>query len=121
MATAMTRQGDGFSLKSGRLNFAQRRLWALERLYGPRSGGNEQFAFQLDGIFIGTTRTADMRNMMIVSAAVYYAAWWLLTPPLANHGLWASLIIFFVVRGLTLGARMPALVGAVFGGAGTRS
>ena len=36
--------------------------------------------FQLDGIFIGATRTADMRNMMIVSLAVFLAAWALLTP-----------------------------------------
>ncbi|NCT11739.1 MAG: MATE family efflux transporter, partial [Rhodobacterales bacterium] len=30
-------------------------------------------AWMLDGIFIGATRTRDMRNMMIVSAAVYFA------------------------------------------------
>ena len=65
--------------------------------------------FQLDGIFIGATRTADMRNMMIVSLAVFLAAWALLTPAFGNHGLWASLSIFYIVRAFTLGLRYPAL------------
>jgi MATE family multidrug resistance protein len=65
--------------------------------------------FQLDGIFIGATRTADMRNMMIVSVAVFLAAWALLTPAFGNHGLWASLMIFYIVRAATLGLRYPAL------------
>ena len=70
--------------------------------------------FQLDGIFIGATRTADMRNMMILSLGVYLAAWWALAPAYGNHGLWGSLILFFVVRALTLGARYPALERAHF-------
>ena len=37
-------------------------------------------ACQLDGIFIGATRTRDMRNMMIVSLAVYLAAGYALMP-----------------------------------------
>jgi MATE family multidrug resistance protein len=57
-----------------------------------------------------------MRNMMIVSVAAYFAAWWVLTPQFGNHGLWASPIVFFAVRGLTLGARLPALVRGVFAG-----
>ena len=65
--------------------------------------------FQLDGIFIGATRTADMRNMMIISLAVFLAAWALLTPAFGNHGLWASLMIFYIVRAATLGLRYPAL------------
>ncbi len=65
--------------------------------------------FQLDGIFIGATRTADMRNMMIVSLAVFLAAWALLTPAFGNHGLWASLMIFYIARAATLGLRYPAL------------
>ncbi|MFZ1107740.1 MAG: MATE family efflux transporter [Rhodomicrobium sp.] len=65
--------------------------------------------FQLDGIFIGATRTADMRNMMIVSLAVFLGAWALLTPAFGNHGLWASLMVFFIARAATLGARYPAL------------
>ena len=70
--------------------------------------------FLFDGIYIGVTRTADMRNMMFVSMAVYLAAWWVLSGHYGNHGLWASLMVFFIARGMTLGARYPALVRATF-------
>ena len=65
--------------------------------------------FQFDGIFTGAMATRDMRNMMIVSLAIFMAAWWVLEPAYGNHGLWAALSIFFVARGLTFAARMPAL------------
>lgn len=65
--------------------------------------------FQLDGIFIGATRTTDIRNMMIVSVAVFFVAWAVLTPLFGNHGLWAALMVFFVIRAVTLGLRYPAL------------
>jgi MATE family multidrug resistance protein len=66
-------------------------------------------SWMLDGIFIGATRTADMRNMMAVSFAVYVAAALALVPALGNHGLWAALLVSFVARGVTLGLRYPAL------------
>jgi MATE family multidrug resistance protein len=72
------------------------------------------WCFQLDGIFIGATRTADMRNMMILSLLIYIAAWAVLKPAFANHGLWAALHVFYVVRALTLWARFPALERAAF-------
>jgi len=66
-------------------------------------------AWMLDGIFIGATRSADMRNMMAVSFVFYLICLWFLLPAFGNHGLWASLILFFVARGVTLGLRYPAL------------
>lgn len=66
-------------------------------------------AYMLDGIFIGATRTADMRNMMAISCLIYFASVWLLQPSLGNHGLWAALMISFVARAVTLGLRYPAL------------
>ena len=71
-------------------------------------------AFLFDGVFIGATRGADMRNMMIVSLVCYLAAVFLLVPHYGNHGLWAALMVFFAVRGATLGARYPALVREAF-------
>lgn len=68
------------------------------------------FCFQLDGIFVGATRGADMRNMMLVSLAVFLAATAVLVPRFGNHGLWSALIVFFLVRGITLAIRLPALV-----------
>ena len=66
-------------------------------------------AWMLDGIFIGATRGADMRNMMMVSFVVYCIAASGLVPTFGNHGLWMALLISFVARGVTLGARYPAL------------
>lgn len=66
-------------------------------------------SWMLDGIFIGATRSRDMRNMMILSFAGYVAALFLLVPRFDNHGLWAALMVFLVLRGVTLGARYPAL------------
>ncbi len=65
--------------------------------------------WMLDGIFIGATRTRDMRNMMVLSALCYALALWALMPLFGNHGLWAALILSFVARGATLGWRYPAL------------
>ncbi|MGX9357107.1 MATE family efflux transporter [Roseobacteraceae bacterium S113] len=62
----------------------------------------------MDGIFIGATRSADMRNMMALSAGVYALAVWALLP-YGNHGLWLALHISFAARGLSLLARYPAL------------
>ena len=66
-------------------------------------------AFILDGIFIGATRTADMRNMMLVSVGLYFAAVFPLIAAFGNHGLWLALLFSFAVRGLTLALRYPAL------------
>ncbi|SIT08961.1 multidrug resistance protein, MATE family [Roseivivax lentus] len=74
-------------------------------------------SYMYDGIYIGATRTADMRNLMAVSAAGYFAAAALLIPVFGNHGLWAALMASFVFRGLTMAWRYPALERAVARGA----
>ena len=66
-------------------------------------------AWMLDGIFIGATRSRDMRNMMAISFAIYWAAIFILLPLMDNHGLWLALLISFLARGITLGSRYPAL------------
>lgn len=66
-------------------------------------------AWMLDGIFIGATRTKDMRNMMVLSAIAYFAAVIPLMAAFGNHGLWLGLLFSFVVRGITLGWKYPAL------------
>ncbi|WP_439526568.1 MATE family efflux transporter [Roseovarius mucosus] len=66
-------------------------------------------AYMLDGVFIGATRTRDMRNMMALSLLVYIVAALVLAPSMGNHGLWLALLISFVARGITLGLRYPAL------------
>jgi MATE family multidrug resistance protein len=73
-------------------------------------------AWMLDGIFIGATRTRDMRNMMAVSAVIYFATAPLLSETYGNHGLWMAMLLSFVLRGVTLGLRYPALERAAAGG-----
>jgi MATE family multidrug resistance protein len=72
--------------------------------------------FMLDGIFVGATRTRDMRNMMMLSALGYFGCVAVLLPLMGNHGLWASLMAMFVLRAVTLGARYPALERAAVAG-----
>ncbi|STE89318.1 DNA-damage-inducible SOS response protein [Escherichia coli] len=51
------------------------------------------WCYLLDGMFIGATRAAEMRNSMAVAAAGF--ALTLLTLPwLGNHGLWLALTVF---------------------------
>jgi MATE family multidrug resistance protein len=67
------------------------------------------WSYQLDGIFIGATRTAAMRNAMIVSLAIFFAACWALIAPFGNHGLWLAFTLFMAARGLTLAVFYPRL------------
>ena len=66
-------------------------------------------SWMLDGIFIGATRTADMRNMAVLSTGAYALAALALVPAYGNHGLWLAFLFSFVARAATLGARYPAL------------
>ena len=74
-------------------------------------------SWMLDGVFIGATRTADMRNMSVISTGAYIVAVLLLVPAYGNHGLWMAFLFSFVARAATLGARYPALERATAEGA----
>ncbi len=65
------------------------------------------WSYQLDGIFIGATRTREMRDAMLLSLAVYALAVAVLLPAFGNHGLWAALIVFLAARAVTLGLWLP--------------
>lgn len=61
-------------------------------------------AFAFDGIYVGATRTKEMRNGMVAAVLAFAASAWLLIPPLGNHGLWLTYHIFMIVRSVWLGA-----------------
>jgi MATE family multidrug resistance protein len=65
------------------------------------------WSYQLDGIFIGATRAGEMRNAMLVSVVLYTVAVFTLPTYLGNHGLWASVMLFMVLRALTLALFYP--------------
>lgn len=64
----------------------------------------------LDGIFIGATRTSEMRNAMIVSLAAFLGLWLITVPLFNNHGLWLALHGYFVARALSLAYFLPGLM-----------
>ena len=59
------------------------------------------WCYLLDGMFIGATRGAEMRNSMAVAAAGF-ALTLLTVPTLGNHGLWLALTVFLALRGVSL-------------------
>ena len=67
------------------------------------------WSFQLDGIFIGATAGASMRNGMLISTICYVIAIFTLIPMWGNHGLWASYSLFIVMRALTLFYKYPEI------------
>jgi len=64
-------------------------------------------AFIYDGIYIGATASAAMRNVMFVATAVFFALYYLLAARWGNHALWFAFIFFLIFRGglMILGER----------------
>ncbi len=61
------------------------------------------WCFLFDGVFVGITQSAAMRDTMIISAVVaYFPVWWLFSDA-GNVALWYALLSFLLARGLTLG------------------
>ena len=57
------------------------------------------WGYLYDGVFIGATWSREMRNVMLIAVLFVYLPVWLMTQSLGNHGLWLSIILFFVARG----------------------
>ncbi|KGJ04734.1 multidrug resistance protein, MATE family [Paracoccus halophilus] len=68
--------------------------------------------WMLDGIFIGATRTREMRNAMLVSVAIYAGLVVALPVFFGNHGLWAAVMALNALRGLTLWRLYPRIAQA---------
>ena len=67
-------------------------------------------AWQLDGIFIGTTRGRALRTAGFVAAVLYVATDLILAPRFGNTGVWTAFLLMYVFRALCLGAFWPGLV-----------
>lgn len=66
-------------------------------------------AYQMDGIFIGTTQTRAMRNAGIASVAIYIIAHYILQPQFGPHGLWAAFLVYYIARAVMLGLYYPSI------------
>ena len=58
--------------------------------------------YQFDGIFIGASHTAEMRNSMVLSVIIFITSSSFLINNFGNHGLWLGLLFFMVMRTITL-------------------
>lgn len=57
-------------------------------------------AFVWDGIFIGITHTRGMLWSSVVAAVVFFIGVTLLVELMDNHGLWLSMLLYLLMRGL---------------------
>ena len=85
----LTQQNDLFALTAAN--------WMWVALIAPASW----FAFQLDGIFIGATRTGEMRNAMVMTTIIFIFLIWGLRG-YGIGGLMAAFTIYLALRGFTL-------------------
>lgn len=67
------------------------------------------WSYQLDGIFIAATRSAEMRNGMLLAVSSFLVAVWLFVPRWGNDGLWLSLIILMIARAVFLVIYYPRI------------
>ena len=65
--------------------------------------------YMLDGIFIGATRSADMRNGMVIALIIFISSILILQPTFGYQGLWIGLLIFMFARGITLAIAYPKI------------
>lgn len=67
------------------------------------------WAFLFDGIFIGTTHIAEMRNAMFASAVLWAMLLFLSFDRLEYHAVWLSMNAFMLFRGILLGLAYPKI------------
>jgi MATE family multidrug resistance protein len=68
------------------------------------------WSFLLDGIYIGATRGAEMRNGAIIALLAFVAAEALLVPQLGSDGLWLAFTLFMAARAVPLMLWYPRLL-----------
>lgn len=66
-------------------------------------------AWQLDGVFIGVTRTKAMRNAGIAAVIIYLGLHYVLEPRFGGAGIWMAFLSYYVARALTLAVAYPGI------------
>lgn len=66
-------------------------------------------AWQLDGLFLGTTQGRALRNAGILSAILYIGADLMLRPQMGNAGVWTAFLLMYLFRAAALGLYVPGL------------
>ena len=65
--------------------------------------------FLMDGIFIGATRSIDMRNTMFLSLIIYVVCAYVFMVLYGFYGLWIALLVSYAARGISLLIRYPKI------------
>jgi MATE family, multidrug efflux pump len=68
------------------------------------------WSYLFDGLFIGATRSVEMRNTMIFATFCCFLPAWYFLQPLENNGLWLALLIFLAARGLSQSLFLPKIL-----------
>ena len=68
----------------------------------------------LYGVFCGATRTAPVRNMMLIALVVFYLLQFTFVPMLGNSGLWLALLGYMLTQSIVLAIYLKGLVKEVF-------
>ncbi len=58
------------------------------------------WSFLYDGVYVGATRSREMRDIMLFSAFVVFIPAWYLLQGSGNHGLWLAFTLFMASRGI---------------------
>lgn len=67
-------------------------------------------AWQLDGVFLGTTRGRALRTAAIFATLLYVVTDLILAPAVGNTGVWVAFLLSYVFRAIGLGAFLPGLL-----------
>ncbi|HFB55159.1 MAG TPA: MATE family efflux transporter [Hellea balneolensis] len=67
-------------------------------------------AWQMDGIFIGLTRTAAMRNASIAAVLIYLGLHMVLEPRFGGFGVWAAFLGYYIARAVCMVPAWPAIL-----------
>ena len=67
-------------------------------------------AWQLDGIFLGTTQGRALRTAGVAAAVLYVATDLILAPRFGNAGVWTAFLLMYAYRAAGLAAFWPGLV-----------
>ncbi len=71
-------------------------------------------AFVMDGVIVGATMNVLARNVMVISMLIYALSAVILQTYLGLTGLWISLHVFFIARGVIFWFAVRARLGSLF-------
>ncbi len=60
------------------------------------------FAFIADGMMVGATKSAAMRNTMACSTALFFATYFMAKDAMGAHALWLAFLVYMLARGVLL-------------------